>query len=208
MDKFVITISRCCGAGGTTIGRRLASDLGVSFYDKNLLRLASEDSGINETLFANADEKLKGSLLYKVSRKVYQGELIPPESEDFTTNRNLFNYQAKVLKELAERESYVVIGRCADFILKDHPRLVRIFLYAPFEDCVAHEMQKHSIGKREAEKYIDKTDKYRSEYHKYHTGHDWMEMENYDICINTGAMEYEKAVEIVEFHVKQILEVK
>ena len=139
---------------------------------------------------------------------MYQGELIPPESEDFTTNRNLFNYQAKVLKELAEREYYVVIGRCADFILKDHPRLVRIFLYAPFEDCVAHEMQKHSIGKREAEKYIDKTDKYRSEYHKYHTGHDWMEMENYDICINTGAMEYEKAVEIVEFHVKQILEGK
>ena len=91
MDKFVITISRCCGAGGTTIGKRLAADLGVSFYDKNLLHLASEDSGINEDLFANADEKLKGSLLYKVSRKVYQGELIPPESEDFTTNENLFN---------------------------------------------------------------------------------------------------------------------
>ena len=158
MDKFVITISRCCGAGGTTIGKRLAADLGVSFYDKNLLHLASEDSGINEDLFANADEKLKGSLLYKVSRKVYQGELIPPESEDFTTNENLFNYQAKVLKELAASESYVVIGRCADFILKDHPKLIRIFLYAPYEDCVAHEMEKHSISAKEAQWHIDRTD--------------------------------------------------
>ena len=205
MDKFVITISRCCGAGGTTIGKRLAADLGVSFYDKNLLHLASEDSGINEELFANADEKLKGSLLYKVSRKVYQGELIPPESEDFTTNENLFNYQAKVLKELAASESYVVIGRCADFILKDHPKLVRIFLYAPYEDCVAHEMEKHSISAKEAQWHIDRTDKHRSEFHKYHTGHDWMEMENYDICINTGAVDYEKTVEIIEFYVHSML---
>jgi len=205
MDNFVITISRCCGAGGTTIGKRLAKDLGISFYDKNLLRLASEDSGINESLFANADEKLKGSLLYKVSKRVYQGELIPPESDDFTTNANLFNYQAKVLKELAEKESYVVIGRCADFVLKDHPKLIRIFLYATYEDCVEHEMGKHNIGKREAERHVDKTDKYRSAYHKYHTGHDWMEMENYDICINTSAMEYEKAIRIIEFYVNEIL---
>lgn len=205
MDKFVITISRCCGAGGTTIGKRLAKDLGISFYDKNLLKIASEDSGISEAMFATADEKLKGSLLYKVSKKVYQGELIPPESDDFTTNQNLFNYQAKVLKELAEKESYVVIGRCADFVLKDHPKLIRIFLYADYDDCVEHEMAKHNIGKREAEKYVDKTDKFRSAYHKYYTGHDWMEMENYDICINTSAMEYEKAVELVEFYVKSML---
>lgn len=205
MDKFVITISRCCGAGGTTVGRKLAEDFGISFYDKNLLHLASEDSGINETLFANADEKLKGSLLYKVSRNVYQGELIPPESEDFTTNQNLFNYQAKVLKELAEDESYVVIGRCADFILKDHPKLIRVFLYAPYEDCVAHEMEKHNVSKREAEKRIDKTDKYRSEFHKHYTGHDWMEMENYDLCINTGVVGYDKAVALIEAYVKSIM---
>lgn len=205
MDKFVITISRCCGAGGTTIGKRLAKDFGISFYDKNLLKLASEDSGISEAMFATADEKLKGSLLYKVSKKIYQGELIPPESDDFTTNQNLFNYQAKVLKELAQKESYVVIGRCADFVLKDHPNLIRIFLYADYEDCVDHEMAKHNISKKEAEKYVDKTDKFRSAYHKHYTGHDWMEMENYDICINTSAMEYEQAVELVEFYVRSMI---
>lgn len=205
-DKFVITISRCCGAGGTTVGKRLSKDLGISFYDKNLLSLASEDSGINEALFANADEKLKGSLLFKVSKKVYQGELIPPESDDFTTNQNLFNYQAKVLKELAQNESYVVIGRCADFILKDHPKLIRVFLYAPYEDCVAHEMEKHCLTKKEAEKLIDKNDKFRSAFHKHYTGHDWMEMENYDICINTARVGYDGAVSIIEDHVKRLME--
>lgn len=99
----------------------------------------------------------------------------------------------------------MVIGRCADFILKDHPRLIRIFLYAPYEDCVAHEMEKHSISAKEAQWHIDRTDKRRSEFHKYHTGHDWMEMENYDICINTGAVDYEKTVEIIEFYVHSML---
>ena len=99
----------------------------------------------------------------------------------------------------------MVIGRCADFILKDHPKLIRIFLYAPYEDCVAHEMEKHSISAKEAQWHIDRTDKHRSAFYKYHTGHDWMEMENYDICINTGAVDYEKTVEIIEFYVHSML---
>lgn len=127
MDKFVIAITRTCGSGGTTIGKMLSKDLGINMYDRELLRLASDDSGINEALFANADEGVKNSLLYKVSKKVYNGELIPPESNDFTSNDNLFNYQAKVLRELADKESYVVIGRCADYILKDKPNIFKNF---------------------------------------------------------------------------------
>ena len=205
MNNFVVAITRTCGSGGMSIGQLLADHYGVNIYDRKLLQLASEDSGISEELFASADENVKKSMLYKVSRKVYTGEIIPPESENFTSNRNLFAFQAKVLKELAASESYVVIGRCADFILKDHPKLIRIFLYAPYEDCVAHEMEKHSISAKEAQWHIDRTDKHRSAFYKYHTGHDWMEMENYDICINTGAVDYEKTVEIIEFYVHSML---
>ena len=129
MENYVITISRCCGGDGSAIGKLLAKDLGISLYDRNLLTLASEESGINEELFANADEKVKNSLLYKVSKKVYNGELIPPYSGEFTSDRNLFNYQAKVLKELAKNEPYVVVGRCANFILKDHPKTVNLYIY-------------------------------------------------------------------------------
>ena len=131
MEKFVITIARGYGSGGRTIGKMLAKELGVNCYDREILRLASDDSGINEELFAKADEKLKVSMLYKVAKNVYKGELIPPDSDRFVSNDNLFNYQAKVLKELAEKESYVVVGRCADFILKDRTNVIKIFVHAP-----------------------------------------------------------------------------
>ena len=105
MDKFVIAITRTCGSGATSIGKILAKNLGVEIYDRNILRLASDDSGISEELFARADEDQKQSLLFRASQKVYTGGLIPPEKEDFTSNNNLFNYQAKVLRELADESN-------------------------------------------------------------------------------------------------------
>ena len=125
MSRYVITIARGYGSGGRTIGKMLSKELGIPFYDRELLRLASDDSGINEELFVKADEKLKKTRLFKIARKAYQGELIPPDSDDFVSNDNLFNYQAKIIKELAETESCVIVGRCADYILKDCDRLLK-----------------------------------------------------------------------------------
>ena len=136
MDKFVIAITRTCGSGATSIGKILAKNLGVEIYDRNILRLASDDSGISEELFARADEDQKQSLLFRASQKVYTGGLIPPEKEDFTSNNNLFNYQAKVLRELADESNYVVIGRAADYVLRDKPGLVRVYIYASREKCI------------------------------------------------------------------------
>ena len=133
MDKFIIAITRTCGSGATSIGKILAKNLGVEIYDRNILRLASDDSGISEELFARADEDQKQSLLFRASQKVYSGGLIPPEKEDFTSNNNLFNYQAKVLRELADESNYVVIGRAADYVLRDKPGLVRVYIYASRE---------------------------------------------------------------------------
>ena len=118
MDRVVITIARQYGSGGKTIGKMLAADLGIKAYSREILKLASEDSGINERLFNQVDEKLKSTSLFGIMKRAYKGELIPPESEDFTSNQNLFNYQAKVIKELAETESCVIIGRCGDYVLK------------------------------------------------------------------------------------------
>ena len=137
MDKFIIAITRTCGSGATSIGKILAKNLGVEIYDRNILRLASDDSGISEELFARADEDQKQSLLFRASQKVYSGGLIPPEKEDFTSNNNLFNYQAKVLRELADESNYVVIGRAADYVLRDKPGLVRVYIYASREKCIS-----------------------------------------------------------------------
>lgn len=198
MKHFVIAITRTCGSGGTTIAKMLANDYQIDMYDRKLLRLASEDSGINETLFAAADETTKKKPLFKAFKKVFNGELIPPESNDFTSNDNLFAYQVKVLKELTKRESYVVVGRAADYVLKDYPYLVRVFIHAPYERCVLHEMDFQSCTRKEAVDEIARMDAYRSAYYKYHTGREWQDVKNYDLSLDTGIYSYEQCTEIIK----------
>ncbi|MDD2973256.1 MAG: cytidylate kinase-like family protein [Lachnospiraceae bacterium] len=201
MDKVIITIARSYGSGGRTMGKLLAQDLGIKYYDREILRLASDESGIDEALFGKADEKLKNTSLFKIARKAYQGELIPPESDDFTCNDNLFNYQAKVIKELAEEESCVIIGRCADYILKDHPNVIRLYCYAPLLDCIKREQAQSSLSEVDIIRKINRIDKYRSDYYKYYTGADWRDVRNYDFCLNTASMSYEQLIEAVKAYI-------
>ena len=208
MERFVIALTRTCGSGGTTISKMLADDYGIDMYDRKLLRLASEDSGINEALFANADELTRNSLLYRVSKKLYHGELIPPESNNFTSDQNLFNYQAKVLKELAERESYICVGRACDYILKDHPNVLKVFVYAPTQICIENEMKRQGIERKAAEKYVNSNNKFRREYYKYHTGRIWEDPYNYDLCLNTGDLTHDQAVAIIKAYVKAKFDVE
>lgn len=195
MEKVVITIARQYGSGGKTVGEMLADRLGIHFYDKELMKLASEDSGINETLFVNADEKPKGSWFFGSTPNVYKGELIPPESSEFTSKDNLFNYQAKVIRRLAEEESCVIVGRCADFILKDYDNVLSVFVHAPHDFCMEQAAKKHSMGPKELEKFIQRTDKFRAEYYKYHTGREWTDARNYDLCLNSSKLGFERCVE-------------
>jgi len=200
--NFVIALTRTCGSGATYIGQILAKEYGIDMYDKKILRMASDDSGINEELFVKADETMKSSLLYKVTKKIYNGQVIPPESSDFTKNDNLFAFQAKVLKELAERESFVCIGRGADYILKDFPRVISVFVYAPIENCIQTEMERLSLTRKDAEKHINEMDKHRRAYYKYHTGKEWESPYNYDLCLNTGEMSYEQCAEVIKNYIK------
>jgi cytidylate kinase len=198
MDHYVITIARGYGSGGKTMGKILAEELGIHFYDRELLRLASDDSGINEDLFGRADEQLNTSLLFKIARKEYKGQLIPPDSEDFVSNDNLFNYQAKVIKEIAKQESCVIVGRCADYILKDTDNVVKIFIHASLTDCVARLEGMFSLPKKEIEKKVLATDKRRAEYYKYYTGRNWEDAKNYDLCLNSQQLGFDKCLQIVK----------
>lgn len=194
-EKIVITIAREYGSGGRTIGKMLAEKMGIHFYDKELMKLASEDSGINEALFANADETIKSTRLFKVANSIYRGELIPPESDDFVSTQNLFNYQAKIIKQLALEESCVIVGRCADFILKDYDNVLSVFIHAPHEYCMEQAAKKHSMSSKELEKFILKTDKHRAEYYKYYTGREWTDARNYDLCLDSSKLGYDRCVE-------------
>lgn len=198
MDHYVITIARGYGSGGKTMGKILAEELGIHFYDRELMRLASDESGINEELFARADEQLKQSLLFKMARKEYKGELIPPDSEDFISNDNLFNYQAKVIRDLAEQESCVIVGRCADYILKDMDNVIKVFVHASLEDCIARLEGMFSLPQKELEKKVLSTDKRRAEYYRYYTGRNWEDAKNYDLCLNSQQLGFDKCVQIVK----------
>lgn len=202
MNNYVITISRTCGSGGSYVGEELEKKLGIKLYEQDILQLASEESGISLDLFARTDEELKVNPLFRFSKYIYSGDLIPPSSSEFTSEENLFNYQAKVLKELAEKESYIVIGRCADFVLKNTAKLVRVFIYADRDDRINTESERLSISKKEAEIRVDKVDKKRNDHYKYFTGNDRMAMGNYDICLNTSTMSYEKCADIVADYLK------
>ena len=198
--KTVITIARSYGSGGKTLGKLLADKMGINCYDREIIRMASDSSGINEELFGRVDEKLKKAPLFGIVRSnPYKGNgVIPPESSNFVSDDNLFNYQAQVIKELAEKESCVIIGRCADYVLKDNPNVIRLYLYAPLEDCIKRVMAQNSITEKETIKKIETIDKYRSDYYKYYTGKEWNDARNYDFCLNTTSMSYEKLIQVVE----------
>ena len=202
MKNAVITIARQYGSGGKTIAAMLAKDLGINCYGREILKMASEESGINERLFGMSDEKLKHSVLMKLLKRPYEGDIIPPESSGFVSDDNLFNYQAKVIKELAESESCVIVGRCADYVLRDFPNVISVFIHADREFCLEQAMERNSMSLKEMQRFIEKTDKYRGDFYKYYTGHEWSDARNYDLCLNSGKLGFKKCVEEIKAYMK------
>ena len=202
MKNAVITIARQYGSGGKTIAAMLAKDLGINCYGREILKMASEESGINERLFGMSDEKLKHSVLMKLLKRPYEGDLIPPESSGFVSDDNLCNYQAKVIKELAESESCVIVGRCADYVLRDFPNVISVFIHADREFCLEQAMERNSMSLKEMQRFIEKTDKYRGDFYKYYTGHEWSDARNYDLCLNSGKLGFKKCVEEIKAYMK------
>lgn len=201
MEKFVITIARGYGSGGKTIGKMLSDKLGIKFYDKELIRMASDASGINEALFGQNDEKTKNGLFSKPG--VYRGEVIAPGKSGFISEENLFNYQAMVIKQIAAESPCVIVGRCADYILRDDSSVIRVFIYADEENCIRNTADVKGItDRKEALKIINATDKERAAYYKAHTGREWIDARNYDLCLNSGDLGFDKCVDIIVDFIK------
>lgn len=199
MEHFVITIARQYGSGGRTVGEMLAKKLGISYYDKQIIHMASDESGIDVSLFGKVEEGnsvKKNSLFNRTG--LYKGDLIPPDSKEFISDENLFNYQAKVIHDLAEKESFVVIGRCVNYVLKDRPNTLRVFVHAPWEFRVEQAMTKVSGTREEVEKFLLKDDKRKQDYYRRFAGGVWNDATNYDLCLNCGKLGFDKCVEAIE----------
>ena len=196
MAKRIITIARGFGSGGRTIGKLLAQKLDIDYYNDDLIKLASEESGINLELFGKADERVKTSL-FKRYKRSYGEWVLSPDSDQFVSNDNLFNYQAKIIRDVADKSPCVIVGRCSDFILRERDDVARIFVYADKPTAIKHVTELYGMKESDAIKKIESIDKARAIYYKYYTNREWSDVSNYDLCLNTSNISFDKAVDII-----------
>lgn len=203
-DKhFVITIERQYGSGGRLTGKRLAEELGIHFYDEEILKMTSETSAIGEQYFRLADERAGNNLLYRIVTGM-KPELTEPDKDgpNITSPENLFRFQSSVIRKLAQEESCIIIGRCADYVLDGTENLVRLFVYAEIEERINKVREKGYFPEEDILKNIKRIDRERRDYYRYYTGKSWENLENYDLMINTTKLSYDDMVECVVDYLK------
>lgn len=191
MNHPIITIGREVGSGGLTLGRLLSEQLNIPLYDKELLSIASQQSGLCREVFERADEKEGIGFLQKAFGSVLCSY------DNYIGSENLFKIQSDAIREIAAKESAIFVGRCADYVLRDHKQLLRIFVGAAIADRQKSVARKFDIDDTEAIKLIERTDKQRSTYYNFYTNKQWGHSSSYDICINTSLIGVKKASDIV-----------
>lgn len=195
----IITISRQFGSGGREIAKRLAKELDIPFYDKELIAMAADESGINETLFKSEENKtsrafyLMGTIGYTLGSPV----TINPS---MSINDRMFMAQSDVIRNVAEQGSCVIVGRCSDYILKDmtDKKIINVFIKADIEDRKKRAIEEYKIAAQDVEDFIIKIDKERSNYYNYYTDRKWGNFKNYDLMINTSKISIAKAVKVIK----------
>lgn len=195
--KYIITIGREYGSGGKEIGIKLAEKLGVKCYDKELLALASKESGISEDLFYANDEKQQGSFIYSLMMGSYamgEGGKIYP---DLPLGHKIFLAQFDAIKKVADMGPCVIVGRCADYVLRERENIINVFITADMDFKVKRLSQSLSVGEAKATDIINKTDKKRASYYNFNTESRWGKARNYDICINSSKVGIDKTVELL-----------
>lgn len=192
--KRIITISREFGSGGRLIGKRLAEKLGVPYYDKELLDRIAEESGFSREMMEDAEKKAKNSFLYSLMSAMGTGESGP---ESLSLNERFFLAQFDTIRNIAEEGSCVIVGRCADYILRGMSEATHVFIYAEEEDKIKRAVQEYGVPEDSVKKMMKDTDKARANYYAYHTGRKWGEHINYNLSIDSGYMEIEDIVDLI-----------
>lgn len=192
--EHIITVSRQFGSGGRIIAERVANKLGIPLYDKEILEKAAADSGIAKEHFEKADERRTNSFLFSLVSAHY-GTSTPMEINNIINDDNLFLHTAETIKNIAS-EPCVIVGRCADDILKDY-KLLRVFVCAELPDRIKRISERFEIAEKAAGTLIKKTDKNRANFYNFYSGKTWGDAANYDICINTSKITYDEAADII-----------
>lgn len=197
MKQFVIAIGRQLGSGGKEMAEKLACELGVKVYDKALLQAAACESGIDASLFEQADESGTTSLFGNffsihgsMSEYLSGGSCID--------NDKLFEIQSEAIRNIAQEDSCIIVGRCAEYVLRNHPALFSIFITADRDDRIERVMRSEGLGRDAAMEYIEKNDKKRRSYHDYYATTHWGEAGSYDLCVNVSRLGIDGTVEFLK----------
>ena len=195
-QPFAINIGRQLGSGGRAIGRLLADSMGARYLDRELLTLAADRSGLSPEIFERTDEH-KGFL------HTLAGSLFPAFSahtgyyDESVNDDTLFRLQSEAIRRAAQEAPCIIIGRCADYVLRDMPRTVNVFVVADRRDRIARLCRMNNITEAEAARRIDKGDQRRAEYYNFYTQQRWGAAETYDLCLNTGTLGLEQCADII-----------
>lgn len=199
-EHLVICIARQFGSGGREAGRLLAQEMQLTFYDKELLREAAKKSGIVEELFERADEKPSSSLLYSLSALGTSGNKAPSFSDytSYMPDDRLQNIVGDVIRETAEKGSCVIIGRCADYILRGRKKTLSVFFHASLDKRIQRIQRMHNLDEDAARSLIRKTDRSRANYYNFYTDRDWGSADNYDLVVDIGRLGPQKSATLVK----------
>ncbi|MDR3704981.1 MAG: cytidylate kinase-like family protein [Paludibacteraceae bacterium] len=204
-EKYVINIGRQLGSGGREIGKKLAKELGIAYYDKELIQEAAKESGLSEEVFEKADEDNKHSIISNLFG--IRIPLIGDESlnKNILSNDTLFQIQSDVIKNMAEDHSCIFVGRCADYILRENPRCVNVFISSSIEERIRQIESLYNLTEDKAKELIERTDKKRAGYYNYYTTKTWGAASSYHLCIDATALGIDETVNfIIQFAKKKL----
>lgn len=198
--RKLVTISREYGSGGRIIGELLAEKLKVPFYDKEIIDMAVEQSGYSREVIEGAELKAKSSFAYSLASALSFNE--GTTGSVLSVNDRLFLAQFQVIREIGDTGSGVIVGRCADYVLREMPGVTNVFIYAEYEDRLKRAVEKYGDDPEKAEDIISTYDKARQNYYNYHTGMKWGEYKNYNLAINSSYISEEEAANLIVSYIE------
>lgn len=204
MKNYIVTIAREYGSGGRECGKKLAELTGYKFYDKDLITLAAQKSGMSTDALNSVDEKAASSLLYTLAlgSSIYNSGM---GSVNLPINDKLFVVQSQLIKDIANSgEGAIIVGRCADYVLSERDNVVKVYITSDFDTRVNTVMKRHDLTQSQARDLIIKTDKRRSNYYSYYTGEKWGKADKYDVVVSTARIGIDGAAGLIADYIKML----
>ena len=202
MSNLVITIGRQFGSGGRKIAKKVSETLGIDFYDKELIALAAKESGLSEHLFDGMDEKPTNSILYSLVMGIQSGRGAYHRYGDLLNSDAIFRIQSQVIQNLVDEKPCVIVGRCADYVIRENPNAVNVFIHAKENFKLKRVMDIYKKTEKDALDTMVKTDKRRSNYYNFYTNQVWGDVTNYHIALDSGSIGIENSARLIVDFVK------